>query len=239
MQAHAERCSARRSRAGWYSYRPGRGDRPRGSEPAELSDHGARTIDPSLTPEDELDAYRVAKRIPTASNVVTEAALTHLPAGSHDRHDSSGSRTPRPRSVTARYGSAAVPKDRPRLGGDDRRAPRGPERASRSVRSAVPAVAGRRATYVLVRTEGGGSAHRAVPPASPSGSSLTIRTRSTSAVRPSVARRNTPAPELHPAFGGGDVPIRCRRYGRGLGHHRGLFRVRGWIRWTLILPTSR
>ena len=45
-------------------------------EPAEL-DHGARTlIDPSLTPEDELDAYRDEAHPVTASNVVTEAALT-------------------------------------------------------------------------------------------------------------------------------------------------------------------
>ena len=45
-------------------------------EAAEL-DHGARTvIDPSLTPEDELDAYRDEAHPVTSSNVVTEAALT-------------------------------------------------------------------------------------------------------------------------------------------------------------------
>ena len=40
-------------------------------------DHGARTvIDPSLTPDDDLDAYREDPNPVTSSNMVTEAALT-------------------------------------------------------------------------------------------------------------------------------------------------------------------
>ena len=49
---------------------------PAQQEEASELDHAARTvIDPSLTPDDELDAYRDETNPVTSSNVVTEAAL--------------------------------------------------------------------------------------------------------------------------------------------------------------------
>ena len=50
---------------------------PAQQEEASELDHAARTvIDPSLMPDDELDAYRDEANPVTSSNVVTEAALT-------------------------------------------------------------------------------------------------------------------------------------------------------------------
>ena len=50
---------------------------PAQQEEASEFDHSARTvIDPSLTPDDELDTYRDEANPVTSSNVVTEAALT-------------------------------------------------------------------------------------------------------------------------------------------------------------------
>lgn len=55
----------------------GQAEVPAQQEEASEFDHAARTvIDPSLTPDDELDAYRDETNPVTSSNVVTEAALT-------------------------------------------------------------------------------------------------------------------------------------------------------------------